>query len=174
MTENTKPSFERSPETQWAVDLIVDKLGNWEEATYEDISKAMGLDCRNVGLSHLASAIRIVESEKGWVLARRRAKSVIRVRDEDIQEHVRTHHRARIRNKAKKACRDLGCIENFAALPQEARARIAAEQTVMSVLSVVTSDKRVAALEGRVIANNEAKPLDFSGFIKAVSPKEKE
>lgn len=170
MKKDRTPSFERSPETQWAVDVLLEALKEpGAEVPYSDIEDAMGLPLPGEGSSKLASARRIVEKETGWVLKPVRGNGIRRLKDSELLKHVQTTRRKRIATQARKAKVELASYQDFDALPSDHRAQVMAEQSLMAMHEAINRQSRVDKVT--TVIKNNGKILGMKEMLEALRPR---
>lgn len=164
MTQDQRPAFRQSLETQTLVKLLSDETHD-DTFTYDEISKAIGGDIADHPGS-LASARRVVQREKQIVFETVRGVGIKRASDSDIV-NGRAKDLAGIRGIARRGLKKIACIKNYDSLPGDVKQRHNVYASGLALLHHATTQSAQAKIEQKVVQSKLKLPV--ADAIAAIS-----
>lgn len=156
---------ELSIDTQTLERLLL-TIGVGETVSYKALSDSIGRNIQN-GASHLLqSARRRLQRESAMVFEAVHGKGLKRLDDIGIA-NCGESARVKMHNLARRTRQKLTCVQNFDALPNDAKVKHNVAMSIFGALSEVTKAKAVKKLEGQV-SNGAHDALPTAKFLEAM------
>jgi len=155
--KNKRPIGLLSIDVKTIYDRII-KAGVGDTITYAEMEGLIGRPVREHGQWILMSARRRALMQNGMVFGVVKKIGVRRLSDSEIV-NLGADFVGRVHRLSNKAVRTIACVQDFNALPAEAKLKHGTYASAMGMLAYITREKQIKRLEERVDKAQASLPL---------------